>query len=462
MRIFINIILIFSLFFIKKTFSQSTFFIVKKIDIEGNKVTKSNVILSELNFQINDTINAENLKKIIPENEKNLKKLSLFNFISFDVKEKKQNIFITIKVEERWYLWGTADLKYADRNFNAWLEKKDYHRINYGLGVSKYNFRGRNEVLKLKFLLGFTEEIFIHYRNLFLDKKRKHSLGANFSFLRTNQRNYTTINHKQISFQSEDEYILRSICPQINYAYRPNLKKQHHFYFSYKKITISDTLRKLNNNFLLDNKTKTAYFLLSYKLSFDYRDSKIYALEAYYFSIALNNKYFYQEKLDLIYLESKLNFHYKFNKKIFSGFGLKIKKNLGAKESFYFQKALGYNDNLRGFEYYVIDGEDFALLKTNLKFEILPQKTIHFKLVPLKKFNKIHYASYFNIHLDLAYVHNNLANNYNGNHLNNKLLYTYGFGLDLVTYYDKIIRLEYSFNSLKENGFFIHFTSAIK
>ena len=40
--------------------------------------------------------------------------------------------------------------------------------------------------------------------------------------------------------------------------------------------------------------------------------------------------------------------------------------------------------------------------------------------------------------------------------LNNRLLYSGGIGLDIVTLYDISFRIEYSFNQLGENGLFLH------
>jgi hypothetical protein len=40
--------------------------------------------------------------------------------------------------------------------------------------------------------------------------------------------------------------------------------------------------------------------------------------------------------------------------------------------------------------------------------------------------------------------------------LNNKMLYTAGAGLDLVSFYDTCIRFEYSINQLGEKGLFLH------
>ena len=39
------------------------------------------------------------------------------------------------------------------------------------------------------------------------------------------------------------------------------------------------------------------------------------------------------------------------------------------------------------------------------------------------------------------------------NFLVNKLMYSFGVGIDFVTYYDKILRFDYSLNALGESGF---------
>ena len=46
--------------------------------------------------------------------------------------------------------------------------------------------------------------------------------------------------------------------------------------------------------------------------------------------------------------------------------------------------------------------------------------------------------------------------NYKINTLNNKMLYTGGIGLDIISIYDVVLRIEYSFNQLNQNGLFVH------
>ena len=40
--------------------------------------------------------------------------------------------------------------------------------------------------------------------------------------------------------------------------------------------------------------------------------------------------------------------------------------------------------------------------------------------------------------------------------LSNRLLYSGGFGIDILTLYDINLRFEYSFNQLGKNGLFLH------
>jgi hypothetical protein len=48
----------------------------------------------------------------------------------------------------------------------------------------------------------------------------------------------------------------------------------------------------------------------------------------------------------------------------------------------------------------------------------------------------------------------------NGNNLNNKLLWSTGLGLDLLSYYDQVYRLEFTYNSLGEAGIYLHLETA--
>jgi outer membrane protein assembly factor BamA len=91
---------------------------------------------------------------------------------------------------------------------------------------------------------------------------------------------------------------------------------------------------------------------------------------------------------------------------------------------------------------------------------------LNLKVWPIRnayQFNKIPIEIYTNVFFDAGYVYDKsgVYKQY-GNTMVNKIMYGIGIGIDFVTYYDKTLRLDYSFNALGENGLFIHWKAAIR
>ena len=125
-----------------------------------------------------------------------------------------------------------------------------------------------------------------------------------------------------------------------------------------------------------------------------------------------------------------------------------------AKQPYALQTALGTKyDYVRGYEYYVIDGSHFGLMRLNFKRELL-NKTI--KRIPIKYLSAIPIRIYPKVFADAGYVTNEFAGN---SFLNNRMLYSAGVGVDIFTAYDIKIRLEYAWNHLGQKGLFLHFNS---
>jgi hypothetical protein len=65
------------------------------------------------------------------------------------------------------------------------------------------------------------------------------------------------------------------------------------------------------------------------------------------------------------------------------------------------------------------------------------------------------------VFFDAGYVDTFQTWQSNGNQLPGTFLTGKGIGLDLVTYYEKVFRIEYSWNKNNEGGFFLHFVAPI-
>ena len=129
---------------------------------------------------------------------------------------------------------------------------------------------------------------------------------------------------------------------------------------------------------------------------------------------------------------------------------------------YYFNRGLGYNnDYIRGYEYYVIDGQSFALVKNSLKYKLIKQHIVEVKALKnrFSQFSTIPYSVYLTLNGDAGYVQDKFYGNKNS--LNNKWQYGYGVGLDFVTFYDIVARFEFTFNKQMQHGFFISMSAGI-
>ena len=116
--------------------------------------------------------------------------------------------------------------------------------------------------------------------------------------------------------------------------------------------------------------------------------------------------------------------------------------------------ALGYKSYIRGYELYVIGGQHYGVFKNGLSKEVLDLNQIKLKFIKNPKFNRIPVTLYLNCFVDAGYTVENRFEQ--TNFLTNRLNMATGLGLHIVTYYDRVVTLEYSLNREGDRGLFIH------
>jgi hypothetical protein len=143
--------------------------------------------------------------------------------------------------------------------------------------------------------------------------------------------------------------------------------------------------------------------------------------------------------------------------RLFIGSSFKAKVSSDDYQPYFAQKGLGFYDYVRTYEYYVVDGQHYWLSKTAIKYELIGKTNFDIPYLKMSQFKKAHYSLYLSVFSDLGYVIDK-QNNEN-NDLTNQLLFGRGISLDYVTYYDKMLRIEFGINRLGEKGIFLHFTN---
>lgn len=439
--------------------------IVRSINIQGNKITKERIVTRELLFHVNDTISYDIWQKKLEKSRENLLNTSLFNFVTIESKiTKEYSTDVTIRLVERWYLWPFPIFKLSDRNFNAWWESKDFSRIDYGLNLMQYNCRGRNETLKLILSLGYNEIFGLSYSIPYINKKQTLGLAFGVGLIQNHQVAYNTVDNKQLFLKQEDQYPQKNQYAFIELVERHSIYNTHSLQIGFNYYVFSDSLIKLNS-WYSRNKQDIEFPYLTYQFKSDHRDSKPYPLKGYYFDVSLNklgvpNIGPFSTDVNLLYIQSSFRKYWQLNPRFYAATSLTGKYCDKNKQPYFIEKGLGYGrDFVRSYEMYVIDGQYYGLIKTNVKYALLPTKISKISFISTDKFGLIHYAFYLNAFIDAGFVSDDHF--YQQNNLSNTLLLGGGVGLDFVTYYDKVFRLEYSINKLKESGIFIHFIAPI-
>jgi hypothetical protein len=231
---------------------------------------------------------------------------------------------------------------------------------------------------------------------------------------------------------------------------------------NYNFVQIDDTIAKLNPNYFLNGRTSQRYFSLKYEYRYDYRDIVSYPLKG---SIVVLSA----EKLGLSNYDDlnqvELGADYVKYTSLGSGFylanQLKVKASFPKNQPYYNLRALGYQkDYVRGYDLNVIEGQGYLLSKNTLKKRIVKGNFNLDKLIGWKQFNKIPFAVYLKTYFDMGYVNNQMDYPENKRYLNT-LLPGGGFGVDIVTFYDMVLRVEASRNKEGKNFVFFNMKADI-
>lgn len=437
---------------------------VSKVEISGNKKTKEKIIFRELTFNIGDSVKIKEIPANFERSKQNLINSSLFNFVTINALYTADSSEVTIQVDvqERWYLWPSPIFEIQDRNFNSWWATKDLFRINYGLYLTLENVRGRNESAVLKFRKGYTELYGFAYRIPYINKKQ--TIGANVScnFLRNNEVAFSTYGNKLLFNRNYTRYMRKENEIKLGFTYRNGLYNRHALDILYCESSVADTITELNKSYFGKGQSEVNYFSLQYRVRWDYRDAKIFPLHGYLYECWVTKdglNLLKNENVDNFSIDAVAKNYWSPMKRVFVGTALRLRYKRFNTSGYYFNKALGYNDFVRGYEYYVVDGQTFAMLKTNINYQLIKPRVVKLPLKRLEKFNKVPYALYTSIHCDAAFVQDNYF--YADNPLANSWLGGAGAGISFVTYYDYVLRVEASMNRMRQKGIFLHFAAPL-
>jgi outer membrane protein assembly factor BamA len=435
---------------------------VKDIIIKGNKQTKSYIILREIHFKKGDSLIIASLNKELEQARQQVYNTTLFSEVKFElVVLSAYDIMIIVDVRERWYIYPVPQFKPVDRNFNEWIKtyNASLKRVNYGLKFVHYNLSGRRDQLRIYLLNGFSRDFSFSYSAPYSNKALTEGFVVGAGYSQKKEIPYKTDYNNKLLFYTSDslrsKFTGSTFFINAGYTMRKGFFVKQFFNASFSTITVTDSILSVKNNpnYLNSVKPSVNIFEVSYAYQYVNVNNVLYATKGKSWFAAVSKRGLgFTGGINALTIEAGLNKYFDLGKKWYSSIQLNGKLRLPLRQAYINQRGLGYGDSyLRGLEYLVIDGVGTALIKSTLK-----KKVAEFKIpVPfkLKSLSHIPFTIFAKTYADFGYVYNKKEFD---TYLSNRLLYTGGFGIDILTFYDINLRFEYSFNQLNQKGLFLH------
>jgi outer membrane protein assembly factor BamA len=427
---------------------------VRNITITGNIRTKIYIVEREFAFEKGTTYLIKDLQYRMTLTKEQLINTTLFVDVVVNSKDAgNDTVDISVEVKERIYLFPVPYFKVIDRNWNEWINTygASLSRVNYGLKVSHNNLTGRNDKLNIWLINGYTQQISFNYTQPYLDQKLQHGMFFGFQYARNREVNYAT-NFDTLQFLKLPGFARTFINGHIGYSYRKGSRERHGVRLSFSSDKIDSAIGKLNNDFFGDKSLKENYADLSYSFQYFNVDYIRYPLRGWYVDVFAFKRF--SKTLGLWGFGGKYLHSWKLP---FPGSYFMVQASASVKlpfnQPYYNSHLLGYGDlSMRGMEYLVVDGAAGGVLKGTVRKKLLSFTLKNF--IKSKSHDRIPFTFYAKAYGDMGYVYS--ENKTNNSRLSNKLLRSGGFGIDIVTIYDVVFKMEFSFNQLGSRGIYYH------
>ena len=436
---------------------------ITELRVSGNKKTKLAVILHELPIKKGDSIPVAQINNILEQARIQVYNTTLFENVKLDaVITSPSTISIHVEVKERWYIYPIPQFQLVDRNFNDWY--KTFHhslsRVNYGIKFANYSLTGKRDPLRIYLINGYSRNISFTYSNPYINSALNKGFSIAAGYTQNREISYKTTDSNTVAFYPTDSvrkttnhFVRNSFYFSGSYLIRKGFFTRQYFTAGYAFLHVDDSVIIKNPNYFKDSVTSKGYVDLAYTYQYTNVDNTSYSLKGIsaYVSV-LKRGWGFTGGINMLSIEAGVYKYIPLGKNWYTNFQLTGKVKIPFDQAYLNQRGLGYGESyLRGLEYKVVDGAAFALMRSTLKKKIgsfkIPFPFLH------KVITKIPFTFFAKTFTDFGYVYNKRKYD---TYLNNRLLYTGGFGIDVLTLYDINLRFEYSFNQLNKNGLFFH------
>ncbi|UFH56908.1 BamA/TamA family outer membrane protein [Spirosoma sp. KNUC1025] len=438
--------------------------VVRSVTLKGNYRTRDRIILREMTLHVGDSVRLSELPERVAWDQRNINNTTLFITVDTETRitpsddtTQLAQLDLTVIMKERWYLIAYPVFDLADRNLNEWWydRGRDFSRVIYGGRLSYRNVTGNNDRLQLAIELGFLQRAVVSYSIPYIDKAQKIGLRVDVSYQTNKEIPYRTQFDKWVYAKSENVLRERAYAAAV-LTHRRGLYHYHTLDVRYNRNTIADTVAQLNPDYFLDSKTTQQFMSLSYNYRYDRRDNVVYPLRGTLFSAGVGvSGLLPTDNFHFLDIGASVTRYWPLGGRFYAAGNLRARSTWPTRQPYFNLRGLGNSsDMVRGYELYVIDGQRTAIWRNSIRYQLVNTRK-QLNWLHIRQFNTVPISIYLTGFADAGYVSSTVAEQYQSQ-LANRLLLGTGMSLDLVTFYNLVMRFSGTINAQGKTGFFFN------
>ncbi|GAB2584255.1 BamA/TamA family outer membrane protein [Spirosoma areae] len=443
--------------------------IVRSITLKGNYRTRDRIIRREMTLHVGDSVRLADLPDRIAWDERNINNTTLFVTVDTETQlttptdsTELAQLDLTVLMKERWYIIAYPVFDLADRNFNEWWydRGRDFRRVIYGGRLSYRNVTGNNDKLQIAIERGFLQRTVLSYSRPYIDRAQKIGLRVDIGYITNKEIPYRTQADKWVYAKSE-EVLRERAYASLTLTHRRGLYHYHTLDARYNLNSIADTVAQLNPDYFLDGRTHQQFLALSYVYRYDRRDNVVYPLQGTLLSGLVGvSGLLPTDNFHFLDVSAAITRYWPLGGRFYAAGSFRARFTWPTRQPYVSLRGLGNgNDIVRGYELYVVDGQRAAVWRNSLRYQLVNVRK-QLNWLHVRQFNTLPIAAYLTAFGDAGYVGSTVAEQYQSR-LANRLLVGTGMSLDVVTFYNLVMRFSGTINGQGKAGFFFNLTQEL-
>ena len=290
---------------------------------------------------------------------------------------------------------------------------------------------------------GIREQYAIEYNIPMLFNYENLGLYSDLSYFRQKEIHKSIEDLTYVDLK-EDRYIYHELRALAGIIYRPAFFSKHILYGGYRQYNYDKSIGQLFNNPI---QSFNEYLTVGYTFQYFKGDYIMYPLQGN--KIKLNQEFGFGKK-NYAYTDLSISFHKPLIPKCTFSYGLNSYISYTKQFPYFIFAGQGKTWYIRGFEDYIYQNDLILLNRLQLKYTLLDRKQFEFDWVPSKKFNRPFLSIFLNGFAELGYATNFIQQ------YDEQTPISIGAGVDFLTYYDWVGRIEFVYNNKSETWINLH------